>query len=131
MEGIKLKMPKVSMIVPVYNVEKYIGKCLESIVNQTFKNIEIIVVNDGSTDNSQEIINEYEKKYPNLLKSYEKENGGLSDARNYGLEKANGDYICFVDSDDFLAIDLLEKLEKYMTLDIDMIKYKMIKVDEN
>ena len=124
-------MPKVSMIVPVYNVEKYIGKCLESIVNQTFKNIEIIVVNDGSTDNSQEIINEYEKKYPNLLKSYEKENGGLSDARNYGLEKANGDYICFVDSDDFLAIDLLEKLEKYMTLDIDMIKYKMIKVDEN
>ena len=124
-------MPKVSVIVPVYNVEKYLGKCLESIVTQTLKNIEIIVVNDGSTDESQKIVDEYVKKYPDLVKSCVKENGGLSDARNYGLEKANGDYICFVDSDDYIDTSLFENLEKYISLKIEMIKYKMVKVDEN
>ena len=123
-------MPKISVIVPVYNVENTIGKCLDSIVNQTLKDIEIIVVNDGSKDKSQDIIDEYAKKYSNI-KSYIKENGGLSDARNYGLEKASGDYICFVDSDDYINTSLFEKLEKYILLQIDMIKYKMIKVDEN
>lgn len=123
-------MPKISVIVPVYNVENTIGKCLDSIVNQTLKDIEIIVVNDGSKDKSQDIIDEYAKKYSNI-KSYIKENGGLSDARNYGLEKASGDYICFVDSDDYIDTSLFEKLEKYILLQIDMIKYKMIKVDEN
>ena len=124
-------MPKVSVIVPVYNVEKYIKKCLDSLISQTLKDIEIIIVNDGSTDKSQEIINEYVKEYPNLLQSYVKENGGLSDARNFGLEKANGNYICFVDSDDYLDINLLEQLTKYMDLEADMIKYKMVKVNEN
>lgn len=123
-------MPKISVIVPVYNVENTIGKCLDSIVNQTLKDIEIIVVNDGSKDKSQDIIDEYEKKYSNI-KSYIKENGGLSDARNYGLEKASGAYICFVDSDDYIDTSLFEKLEKYISMQIDMIKYKMIKVDEN
>ncbi len=123
-------MPKVSVIVPVYNVENTIGKCLDSIVNQTLKDIEIIVVNDGSKDKSQDIIDEYAKKYSNI-KSYIKENGGLSDARNYGLEKASGDYICFVDSDDYIDTSLFEKLDKYISRQIDMIKYKMIKVDEN
>ena len=123
-------MPKVSVIVPVYNVENTIGKCLDSIVNQTLKDIEIIVVNDGSKDKSQDIIDEYAKKYSNI-KSYIKENGGLSDARNYGLEKASGDYICFVDSDDYIDTSLFEKLEKYISKQIDMIKYKMVKVDEN
>ena len=105
-----MKKYTVSVIVPVYNVEKYIKECLESLVNQTLKNIEIIVVNDGSPDNSQSIIDEYAKKYPEKIKSYIKKNGGLSDARNYGIEKANGEYIAFVDSDDFVDVTMFEKM---------------------
>ena len=80
-------MKKISVIVPVYNVEAYIAKCLDSLVNQTIDDIEIIVVNDGTKDNSQEIIDEYVKKYPKKVFSYIKENGGLSSARNYGIKK--------------------------------------------
>ena len=94
---------KVSVIVPVYNVEKYIKKCLNSLVNQTLDEVEIVVVNDGSPDNSQKIIDEYTKKYKNI-KSYVKKNGGLSDARNYGIKKATGKYISFVDSDDYIPV---------------------------
>ena len=101
---------KVSVIVPVYNVEKYLDKCLNSLVNQTLKDIEIIVVNDGSLDNSQKIINQYAKKYPKKIKAYIKKNGGLSSARNFGLQYTSGDYICFVDSDDWLDIEALEKM---------------------
>lgn len=101
---------KVSIIVPVYNVEKYIDKCLNSLVNQTLKEIEIIVVNDGSPDNSQKIIDKYVKKYPNKIKSYIKKNGGQGSARNYGLKKANGEYIGYVDSDDFIEKDMYKKL---------------------
>ncbi|MEI3251451.1 MAG: glycosyltransferase family A protein [Candidatus Gastranaerophilaceae bacterium] len=93
---------KVSIIVPVYGVEKYIDKCLDSLVKQSLKEIEIIVVNDGSQDNSQKIIDKYVKRYPDKIKSYIKENGGQGSARNYGLEKANGEYIGYVDSDDFI-----------------------------
>ena len=95
-------MPKVSIIIPVYNVEKYIKKCLDSLVNQTLEDIEIIVVNDGSPDNSQKIIDDYVKKYPKLVKSYIKENGGQGSARNYGVKCATGEYIGFVDSDDYV-----------------------------
>lgn len=102
-------MIKISVIVPVYNVEKYIEKCLNSLVNQTLKDIEIIVVNDGSPDNSQKIIDKYEKKYSNV-KSYIKKNGGISDARNYGLKYAHGEYISFVDSDDYVDLTMMEKL---------------------
>ena len=101
---------KVSVIVPVYNVEKFIDKCLNSLVNQTLKEIEIIVVNDGSSDNSQKIIDEYVKKYPNKIKSFIKENGGQGSARNMGMEKAVGEYISFVDSDDWLDLNTLEKM---------------------
>ena len=94
-------MVKVSVIVPVYNVEKYIDKCLDSLVNQTLKDIEIIVVNDGSPDDSQQVIDMYVKKYPKKIKSYIKENGGQGSARNLGLEHAKGEYISFVDSDDY------------------------------
>jgi len=100
---------KLSVIVPVYNVEKYLEKCLDSLVNQTLKDIEIIVVNDGTKDNSQKIIDKYAKKYKNI-KSFIKENGGLSDARNYGMERANGEYIAFLDSDDYVALDMYEKM---------------------
>ena len=103
-------MKKVSVIVPVYNVEKYLDKCLDSLVNQTLKDIEIIVVNDGTKDNSQKIINEYVKKYPKLIKPFIKENGGLSSARNYGLKYATGKYIGFVDSDDYVEYDMFEQL---------------------
>lgn len=102
---------KVSVIVPVYNVEKYIEKCLKSLVNQTLKDIEIIVVNDGSPDNSQKIIDKYAKKYKNV-KSYIKENGGVADARNYGIKKSSGEYIAFVDGDDFVLNDMYEKMYK-------------------
>ena len=101
---------KLSIIVPVYGVEKYIDKCLNSLVKQSLKEIEIIVVNDGTTDNSQKIIDKYVKKYPDKIKSYIKENGGQGSARNYGLEKANGEYIGYVDSDDFVEKDMYKKL---------------------
>lgn len=112
---------KVSVIVPVYNVEKYINKCLKSLVNQTLKDIEIIVVNDGSPDNSQKIIDEYAKKYKNI-KSYIKENGGVSDARNFGIEKSSGEYIAFVDGDDFVLNDMYEKMyEKAKSNNFDIV----------
>lgn len=101
---------KVSIIVPVYGVEKYIDKCLDSLVKQSLKEIEIIVVNDGTKDNSQAIIDEYVKKYPEKVKSYIKKNGGQGSARNYGLKKASGEYIGYVDSDDFIEMDMYEKL---------------------
>lgn len=115
-------MPKVSVIVPVYNVEKYIGKCLYSLVNQTLEDIEIIVVNDGSQDSSKHIIEQYKEKYDNI-KYYEKENGGLSDARNYGLQFANGKYIAFLDSDDYVDTNLYKRMyEKAKTEDSDMVE---------
>ncbi len=103
-------MPKVSVIVPVYNVEKYIDKCLKSLVNQTLSDIEIIVVNDGSTDNSETIIKQYLEKYQNKIKYVTKQNGGLSDARNYGMKFATGEYIAFLDSDDYVDNTIYEKM---------------------
>lgn len=97
---------KLSVIIPVYNVEKYLRRCLESILNQDDfqylgENIEIVLVNDGSPDNSQLIIDEYVNKFA-YIKGFKKKNGGLSDARNFGLTKATGDYIWFIDSDDWI-----------------------------
>ncbi len=103
-------MKKVSIIVPVYKVYDYLDKCLDSLVNQTLDDIEIIVVNDGSPDNSQEIVDEYVKKYPKKVFSYIKENGGLSSARNYGIKKAKGEYLAFVDSDDYVEYDMFERM---------------------
>ena len=102
-------MTKVSVIVPVYNVEEYLPKCLETLVNQTLKDIEIIVINDGATDNSQAVIDSFVSKYTNI-KSLVKPNGGLSDARNYGLPYATGEYIGFIDSDDYVDLDMYENL---------------------
>ena len=103
-------MIKISIIVPVYNVEEYLDKCLSSLVNQTIDDYEVIVVNDGTKDNSQNIIDKYTKDYPKIIKSYIKKNGGLSDARNYGLKYARGEYIAFVDSDDYVKEDMFEKM---------------------
>jgi glycosyltransferase involved in cell wall biosynthesis len=101
---------KVSIIVPVYNVEKYIDRCLSSLVNQTLKDIEIIVVDDASPDNSKKIIDSYVKKYPKKVRYFYKENGGQGSARNLGLTKAKGDYIAYVDSDDYIEPDMMEKM---------------------
>lgn len=119
---------KYSIIVPVYNVEKYIRMCLESIYKQTYSNYEVIIVNDGSKDKSKVIIDEYVKK-DNRFKSYIKDNGGLSDARNYGLKYVTGDYILFVDSDDYIDINLLKELSNCAKYD--MIKFKTNIVDDN
>lgn len=100
----------VSVIVPVYNVEKYLDECLSSLVNQTLSELEIIVVNDGTKDNSQSIIDHYVKQYPNKVVSLIKENGGLGDARNYGIPYAKGEYIGFVDSDDIVHLEMYEKM---------------------
>lgn len=105
-------MKKVSVIIPVYNVENYLRKCLNSLVNQTLKDIEIIVVNDGTLDNSQEIINEYVKKYPKKVVSIIQENGGQGAARNTGLLHAKGEYIGYVDSDDYVEENMYEELYK-------------------
>ena len=103
-------MVKISIIIPIYNVEKYLRRCLDSIINQTLKDIECLLINDGSPDQSQKIIDEYVSKYPHLFKSYIKENGGLSDARNFGLNYVTGEYIAFVDSDDWIEPTMYEKM---------------------
>ena len=104
-----MKKIKVSVIVPVYNVEAYLEKCLESLGRQTLKEIEIIVIDDESPDNCNDIIKKYEKKY-NTIKGYRKKNGGVSDARNYGIDKAQGEYIAFVDGDDYVSLDMYERM---------------------
>lgn len=116
-------MPKVSVIVPVYNVEEYIDKCLNTLVHQTLEDIEFIVVNDGATDNSKNIILNYKEKYPNKIVYVEKENGGLSDARNYGMPYAKGEYIAFLDSDDYVELNIYEKLyNRAIETDADMVE---------
>ena len=102
----------ISIIVPIYNVELYLEKCIESIINQTYKNLEIILVDDGSTDSCGKICDEYAKK-DNRIKVIHKINGGLSDARNKGMEIAKGKYIGFVDGDDYVASDMYETLYKF------------------
>lgn len=102
-------MIKISIIVPVYNTEKYLKKCLDSLINQTLKDIEIICINDGSPDNSLKILKEYEKK-DKRIKIIDQENQGVSVARNNGIKIANGEYIGFVDSDDYVDLDFYEKL---------------------
>lgn len=102
----------ITIIVPVYNVERYLDRCVESIVNQTYKNIEIILVDDGSPDNCPEICDEWARK-DIRIKVIHKKNGGLSDARNIAIKKAKGDYYLLVDSDDYIVPDAVEKLEAY------------------
>lgn len=102
-------MPKFSVIIPVYNVEKYLDRCISSVTKQTYKEFEIILINDGSKDNSGTICDEYAKK-DKRIKVIHQENAGVSTARNVGIKNAFGDYIIFVDSDDFIEINMLEKL---------------------
>ena len=121
-------MIKYSFIVPVYNTEKYLKKCLDSLVNQTYKDFEIIVVNDGSTDKSSNIISKYQKKYKNII-VIDKENEGLSMARNRGVQKSSGKYIIFVDSDDYVSNKLLEEVDKKID-DSDILRFQIATEDE-
>lgn len=122
-------MPKFSVIIPVYNTREYLDKCLLSVFNQTFSDYEVIVVNDGSSDGSEKIIDKYLKKYSNL-KYFFKENGGLSSARNYGVSKACGEYILFLDSDDYYEPDLLLKLNGSID-DCDIIRFGVQDIYDN
>ncbi len=137
-------MNKISVIVPVYNVEQYLAKCLDSVINQTYKNLEIICVDDGSSDNSGRILDEYAAK-DERIKVIHGENRGVSVARNKGLDVATGDWISFLDADDWLDVNAYEKLLKSIKgADVDIIifgnycvydgitaKYKPINIEEN
>lgn len=114
---------KYSIIVPAYNTEKYIDKCLKSIFSNTYKNFEVIIVNDGSTDKTEDIINKYIKKYDNIIHIKQK-NMGLSMARNNGVKKATGDYLLFIDSDDYVEKNLLENINKNIS-DLDVLRYQL------
>lgn len=107
-------MPKVSIIIPVYNVEKYLKRCLDSVINQTYKHIEIICINDCSTDNSSEILQEYAKQDERVKIIDLEKNKGISAARNAGFGIATGEYIYFLDSDDWIDLDYIEKMIKAM-----------------
>lgn len=103
-------MDKISVVVPIYNAEKYLEKCINSIIKQTHKNLEIILINDGSTDNSLNIINTFYQKHKDKIKVISRNNKGIGYTRNEGLQKATGEYIIFIDSDDYLELNMLEKM---------------------
>lgn len=124
-----MKQPLISVIIPVYGVEKYIAQCLESVINQTYKNLEIIVINDGTKDRSANIAKEYAAK-DSRIKVYDFKNGGLSVARNRGLEIATGEYISYLDSDDWLDTKMYETLlETAMKNEADMVKCGIIETN--
>lgn len=116
--------PKISVIVPVYNVEQYLPRCIDSILAQTFTDFELLLIDDGSTDNSGKICDEYASK-DSRIRVFHKENGGVSSARNLGLDNAEGEYILFIDGDDAISIDTLEKNLSYTNYykHVDLIEY--------
>lgn len=120
----------ISVIVPIYNVEKYLSKCVDSIINQTYNNLEIILVDDGSPDNCPKICDEYAKK-DDRIKVIHKENGGLSDARNAGMKIATGEYISFIDSDDYISNNFIETLYSAMKAEnSDIIECDIVRFEE-
>lgn len=123
---------KYSVIIPIYNTENYIDRCLESILSQTYEKYEVLIINDGSTDDSVNIINKYVKK-DNRFHLFTKENGGISDARNYGIKQASGDVIIFVDGDDYIDKDLLLKVNEEMNKnrDIEVVRFQLKIVNDS
>ena len=122
---------KFSVVVPVYNVEEYIEKCLSSILNQTYSNFEVIIVDDGSTDGSFKIIDKFVNKDKRFM-VFKKQNGGLSDARNYGIKYVTGDYLLFVDSDDYIGEDLLLKLNNVLSkAQTDLVTFNSVVCDDS
>jgi glycosyltransferase involved in cell wall biosynthesis len=122
-------VPKFSIIIPVFNVAEYLPKCIDSILIQSFKDIEIILVNDGSTDNSPKICNDYSNNYSNVNVVH-KDNGGASDARNVGINNATGDFILFIDADDYIKKDSLHKINEVLSEqeDIDVMFLEAVKI---
>ena len=127
----------ISVIIPVYKVEKYLDRCIDSVLHQTYKNLEIILVDDGSPDNCGKMCDEY-AKYDKRIKVIHKKNGGLSDARNVGIDKAKGKYITFIDSDDWIPLNSIELLYKGISVNNDDISsgnlkevFKYVNEDEN
>lgn len=119
-------MVKISVIVPVYNTQKYLNECLNSLINQTFQDIEIICINDGSTDDSLEVLNEFSKK-DNRIKIVTQKNSGLSASRNHGIELSKGEYIYFIDSDDYIELNTLKELyDISIENSCDLIIFKLI-----
>lgn len=112
-----MKKPKLSIIVPVYNVEQYLKRCLNSIFNNTFQDFELIIINDGSTDKSEDVILEFVDKYKDKIIYLSKKNAGVSIARNDGIKKARGNYITFIDSDDYIEPNMFETMMKKMAQD--------------
>lgn len=123
-------MPKISVIVPVYNVEKYLNRCVDSILNQTFEDFELILVNDGSPDNCGNICDEYAQK-DNRVKVIHKKNGGVSSARNVGIDIAQGEYIMFVDSDDWINENMLNDMYNMPDSDMKVSSIRMIGKDNS
>ena len=109
--------PKISVIVPVYNAEKYLRRCIDSILAQTFTDFELLLIDDGSTDSSGKICDEYAKK-DRRIRVFHKENGGVSSARNVGLSHLRGNWVYFVDSDDYLSPQHLQNYVNYLDADI-------------
>lgn len=129
-EKTNLSATTISIIVPVYNVEKYVSECLDSILNQTYEDIEVIVIDDGSTDNSGRICDEYQEK-DSRIKVFHQENKGLSAAKNAGIENASGKYLMFIDSDDTITTDMCEKLmNAAINNDVDMVLCNVLYVNE-
>ena len=124
-------MIKLSIIIPVYNAEKTLRRCLDSVLQQKDDELEIVVINDGSKDSSDKIIKEYKEKNPQTISYYKKQNTGVADTRNYGIKKAKGQYIMFLDSDDYIDTHLYSIVKQYMKKNIELIKFKLQRIDEN
>ena len=126
-------MEKVSIIVPIYNGEKYIKRCLNSLIKQTYKNLEIICVNDGSKDNTMDILNKLQKKDKRIV-IIDKENTGVSDTRNTAIKKSTGKYVCFCDIDDIYELNYVEKMLNYIKakkVDAVRCNFKVIDINDN
>ena len=120
----------ISVIVPIYNGEKFLPKCIESILNQTFKNFELLLINDGSKDSSLDICNKYLEKFPDKIKIFNNKNMGCSATRNFGIENSQGNYLLFIDSDDWIEKDMLEKMyQKALLEDSDVVISGVIRED--
>lgn len=123
-----MENPIISVIIPVYNVEKYLKRCLDSVLNQTYSSLEIILIDDGSKDNSGKICDEYAQRDHRII-TIHKDNGGLSDARNVGIENMRGQYVTFIDSDDYVAADYVDYLYRLLieyNVEISMCHYKKV-----
>ncbi len=124
-------MQRISVIIPIFNMEQFLPRCVDSILNQTYRELEIILVNDGSTDSSPDICDDYARQ-DERIKVIHKPNGGVSSARNAGLDIATGNYISFVDPDDWIAEDMYQKLTEYLAVDeVDIIRFDATRKGEN